>query len=285
MSLNFAEVSDQEEVHIREERIVEQVPEVLPPAGTVFSLEIIKPRFRDAEALIAEHADVSRALVVSDEESLKLAVAIVGATKKVIRSLDDQKKSLPEYKEAKGFVDKVNNFVGDLKDRLTVIVDNLDPRVTQYNARIELERRQREEAQRRAAEELQRKLDAEVAEANRKAAEEAKAKAEEEARARKASEEEIEAAKRKAEEEAKKNAIEAPQVQAPVTPKQETTIRTETGTSAHSRKPWKHRIIDGKKVPREYCSPSDALIREAIKQGVREIEGVEIYQEVKNVYR
>ncbi|HOR33205.1 MAG TPA: hypothetical protein PK391_12420, partial [Syntrophales bacterium] len=66
---------------------------------------------------------------------------------------------------------------------------------------------------------------------------------------------------------------------------QETTIRTETGTSAHSRKPWKHRIIDGKKVPREYCSPSDALIREAIKHGVREIEGVEIYQEVKNVYR
>lgn len=112
MSLNFAEVTEDE----RGERAPSQVPEVLPPAGTVFSLEIIKPRFRDAEALIAEHADVSRALVVSDEESLKLAVAIVGATKKVIRSLDDQKKSLPEYKEAKGFVDKVNNFVGDLND-------------------------------------------------------------------------------------------------------------------------------------------------------------------------
>ena len=290
MTLNFAEVTEDAVERAaaeteKNEAAVAEIIEVLPPAGTVFSLEIIKPRFRDAEAVIAQHADISRTLAVDNEESLKLAVAIVGATKRVIRSLDDQKKSLPEYKEAKGFVDKVNNFVGDLKDRLTVIVDNLDPRVTQYNARIELERRQREEAQRRAAEELQRKLDAEVAEANRKAAEEAKAKAEEEARARKASEEEIEAAKRKAEEEAKKNAIEAPQVQAPVTPKQETTIRTETGTSAHSRKPWKHRIIDGKKVPREYCSPSDALIKEAIRQGVRKIEGVEIFQETRNVYR
>ena len=49
MSLNFAEVTEDE----RGERAPSQVPEVLPPAGTVFSLEIIKPRFRDAEALIA----------------------------------------------------------------------------------------------------------------------------------------------------------------------------------------------------------------------------------------
>ena len=38
-------------------------------------------------------------------------VAIVGATKKVIRSLDDQKKNLPEYKEAKGFVDLIRNSI------------------------------------------------------------------------------------------------------------------------------------------------------------------------------
>lgn len=293
MGLNFAEVVEADavekaaaETEKNDAAVDRATPaEVLPPAGPVFSLEKVKPRFRDVEALIAEHADISRSLTVTNEESLKLAVAIVGATKKAIRSLDEQKKGLAEYKEAKGFVDRVNNFVGDLKDRLTMIVNNLDPRVTQYNAQIELERRQREEAQRRAAEELQRKIDAEVAEANRKAAEEAARKAEEEAKARKASEAEIEAARKKAEEEAAKNAIEAPKVQEPIAPKQETTIRTETGTSAHSRKPWKHRIIDGKKVPREYCSPSDALIREAIKQGVREIPGVEIFQETKNVYR
>jgi len=292
MSLNFAEVTADAVERAaaeteRQEAAVDKVTpiEVLPPAGIVFSLEIIKPRFRDAEALIAEHADISKSLAVTNEESLKLAVAIVGATKKVIRQIDDQKKNLPEYKEAKGFVDKVNNFVGDLKERLTVIVDNLDPRVTAYNAKIELERRKREEEQRRAAEELQRKLDAEVAEANRKAAEEATRKAEEEARARKASEEEIAAAKKKAEEDAKANALEAPHVQAPIAPKQDTVVRTDTGASAHSRKPWKHEIVNAKLIPREYCVVSDTLIRNAIKQGVREIPGVKIYQETKNVYR
>lgn len=292
MSLNFAEVTDDAveraaaETERQEDAVDKVTPiELLPPAGIVFSLEVVKPKFRDAEALIAEHEGISKSLSVTNEESLKLAVAIVGATKKAMRSLDEQKKGLAEYKEAKGFVDKVNNFVGDIKERLQLIVDNLDPRVTSYNARIELERRKREEEQRRAAEELQRKLDAEVAEANRKAAEEAKAKAEAEARARQASEAEIEAAKQAAEEEAKRNAIEAPQVQAPIAPKQETTIRTDTGTSAHSRKPWKHEIINAKLVPREYCVVSDTLIRNAIKQGVREIPGVKIYQETKNVYR
>lgn len=51
------------------------------------------------------------------------------------------------------------------------------------------------------------------------------------------------------------NAIEAPQVQAPIAPKQETTIRTETGTSAHSRKPWKHEIVDVQAI-----APGAALV-------------------------
>jgi len=293
MGLNFAEVIEDDAVEKaaaeteRNDAAVQDVTliEVLPPAGLTLSLEAIKPRFRDAEDMIAGRLEMSKALSVTDEDSLKMAVAIVGEAKKAIRSIDDHKKNLPEYKEAKGFVDKVNSFVGDLKDRLGMIVNNLDPRVVQYNARKELERRQREEAQRRAAEDLQKKLDAEAAEANRKAAEEAKAKAEAEARARKASEAEIEAARKKAEEEAKRNEIVAPQVQAPITPKQDTTVRTETGTTAFSKKPWKHEIVDVKLVPREYCVVSDSRIRDAIKQGVREIPGVRIYQETKMNYK
>lgn len=280
MVLRFEDVPLEPEM-----QTVTPIDEVIPPAGITLSLEIIKPRFKDAEAMIAERLEISKVLTVKDDESLKMAVAIIGEAKKTIRAIDDHKKNLPEYKEAKGFVDKVNGFVGDLKDRLTMIVDNLDPRVVQYNARVELERRQREEAQKRAAEELQKKLDAEAAEANRKALEEARRIAEEEAKARRASEAEIEEAKRKAEEEAKKHEIVAPQVQAPVAPKQDSTVRTETGTTAYSKRPWKHEIVDAKIVPREYCVVSDVLIRNAIRQGVREIPGVKIYQETRMNYK
>ena len=124
------------------------------------------------------------AIKVQDEYSQKVAVALVGEAKRIIKDIDARKKALKEYKEAKGFLDNLNSFAKGLTEKFEKIVSLADPKVKQYMAKIELERRQQEETARKAAKELQDKIDAEVAEANRKAREEAAKKAEEETLAR-----------------------------------------------------------------------------------------------------
>ena len=44
-------------------------------------------------------------------------------------------------------------------------------------------------------------------------------------------------------------------------------------------KRWSYEIVDEAKVPRAFCSSDSKKIGEAIKTGVREIEGIRIYQE------
>ena len=57
-------------------------------------------------------------------------------------------------------------------------------------------------------------------------------------------------------------------------------IRSQKGEvgKSNARKVWKFRYTDIDAVPREYCTPNDMLIREAIAEGKREIPGVEIYE-------
>jgi len=52
--------------------------------------------------------------------------------------------------------------------------------------------------------------------------------------------------------------------------------RTDTGSSLHVKLVWKGIITDIKAVPREYCEPSQKLVDEAVKAGIREIPGVKI---------
>lgn len=101
-------------------------------------------------------------------------------------------------------------------------------------------------------------------------------KAEEE-RARKEAEE----LQRKLEEEAKKQAemgnkevIPPPPVVAQTPP---TTMTAKNG-SATVRKVWDFEIEDEGAIPREYLIPDTTKIRQAIKDGVREIAGIRIFQ-------
>lgn len=109
----------------------------------------------------------------------------------------------------------------------------LKKKISAYQAKIELERRKQEDLAKKAAEDLQKKINAE----------------------------------------AEKAGVEAPTVPAPVIPKQETVVRTETGTSSYQVKSWKCRIVDASLVPRQYCEPSTKLLNDAVKLGVREIPG------------
>jgi len=95
----------------------------------------------------------------------------------------------------------------------------------------------------------------------------------EEERARKEAEE----LQRKMEEEAKKKdtgQVIIPPVVAQTPP---TTMTAKNG-SATVRKIWDFEIEDETKIPREYLCVDSVKIRQAIKEGVREIPGIKIFQ-------
>jgi len=57
-----------------------------------------------------------------------------------------------------------------------------------------------------------------------------------------------------------------------------TTVRTEAGTSSVKRV-WTFRLVNLDMVPTEYVTLDEGRVREALRQGVREIPGLEIFQD------
>lgn len=56
-------------------------------------------------------------------------------------------------------------------------------------------------------------------------------------------------------------------------------LRGENGTTVHTRKKMSFKIIDESLIPREYLSPDSKKINNAIKLGIWEIPGIEVYEE------
>jgi phage gp36-like protein len=56
------------------------------------------------------------------------------------------------------------------------------------------------------------------------------------------------------------------------------TVKYDSGVKTITRKKWTFEIVDISKIPREYLMVDTVKINQAIKQGVREIPGVKIYQ-------
>lgn len=92
---------------------------------------------------------------------------------------------------------------------------------------------------------------------------------------------ELEATRKAEDEAAAKGYIVKPRVAPAVV---ETATRTAASTSSTSRR-WKHRVVAPELVPREFCSPDDALIKGRMTSDVqilgapRDVPGVEFYQD------
>jgi len=97
---------------------------------------------------------------------------------------------------------------------------------------------------------------------------------EQEALARK----ETEKLQKKLDREAEKKGLDPVQLPTPIIPKTPPITRTETGT-AFTKKYWTFKIVDEAQIPREYLVASDIKIRDAIKAGIREIIGIEIFEQ------
>lgn len=270
----------------------EVLPEALPEAEPVLSLVAVKPQFLKYVSVVDGMVSDAAKVEITDDESLKFAVALGGEAKKIAKAIEAKRKEVTA--DATDFVDSVNGFCKIFTEKLvantkktngTSIEIVLKSKITAYQSKVELERRKQEEAARKAAADFQAKLDADAAEENRKTREEAERKAEEEARANKASAEEIEAAKRKAAEEADRHSIQAPQVPDMLIPKQETITRTETGVTSHQVKTWKCFVQSPHLVPREFCVPDGRLLNQAVKMGVREIPGCKIEEVADTRFR
>ncbi len=141
--------------------------------------------------------------------------------------------------EPQGFIKTVNGMAKSFTGALEEIEKGLKRRIADYQYRLELERREAERIAREEAARLQRSLDAE----------------------------------------AKEKGVEPVKVVAPVMPKPQTVTRSEDGATAYIRKEWKCAVVDPGAVPREFCSPDDRKLREAVRAGMRDIPGCRIYEE------
>lgn len=147
--------------------------------------------------------------------------------------------------EAEDFVDKIKGLVKSLTAPLDRSERTLKMKIADYAKRKEIARREAARKAEEAQRDLQKKLDAE----------------------------------------AKEKGVEPVKVDAPVIPKQEKTVRADTGTSAHQVKTWKCIVEDPKAVPREYCEPVMRLLNDAVKMGVREIPGCKIEEVTETRFR
>ena len=86
-------------------------------------------------------------------------------------------------------------------------------------------------------------------------------------------------------EQAKELGINAPTVAPIQAPKPVTVLRGDSGVAVYTRKVWKCEIVDPDKVERAYCVPSQTLLNQAVKMGVRKTPGCRIFEDETPVTR
>jgi hypothetical protein len=72
---------------------------------------------------------------------------------------------------------------------------------------------------------------------------------------------------------------------APIAVKEVARVMSFSGVKATASTKWVHRVIDPEKVPRQYLMVNEAAIKAAIAGGMRSIDGVEIYEDVRTAIR
>ena len=133
-------------------------------------------------------------------------------------------------KDPDKFVRDVNSFVRSFKTPLDSLVGTLRRKIGDFQYQKELERRK-----------VQKRMEEEAAKM-----------------------------KAKMEAEAKESGVEPPPIMPVPAPRPDSTTRTESGATASIRTQWVGEILDPEAVPREYCSPDQKKINEAVKLGIRE---------------
>jgi hypothetical protein len=201
------------------EEIEPSGPIPMLPAGIDFSvvMDRIKVELKPYSDQIDQMVQLAQNHAVTDEDTEKAAVSMGVQAKKLKGTIESKRKEV--VKNPNEFVKSVNSFCKGFTDRLGSIETGLKGKISDYQYRIELERRKAEEEARKAQMELQRQMD----------------------------------------EEAKKAGVEAPKLPDPVIPEKSKSTRTEDGSASQRKEwtfeiedeakvPREYLVLDTQKV-------------------------------------
>ncbi len=240
----------------------------------------------EVEAQVAAATAQAEAIQVRDQAEADVAAELLREIKRRSKAaeaerveltkplLDTKKKIDQRFREAMAPFDAADKIV---REKLTAYTAEQERIRREEEARLERERQERERKAREAreAQEAEERRKREQAQKEAREAEEEIAKAQDD-EDRAAAEALAEEARRRADEAAVAESaiaslpdVNLPSAVVPVAPKP-------AGIS--TRKDWKTKVLDPARVPREYLVVDEGAIRRAVRDGIREIPGVEIKQ-------
>ena len=185
---------------------------------------------------------------VNDDQSADIALGLGQNCDKIWKAIEVSRKDF--VRAPNDFVGAVNGLAKYYQELLKNGVQKSKDKLNIFAKAKALEAQKAAEAERRARAEMQAKLDAEAAQMT------AEAKAQDETA----------------------EAITAPKLPDAPPPVESKTIRAASG-SATMVKTWKYEVIDPDIVPREFTMIDEKAIRAAVKDGIREIPGVRIFED------
>jgi len=217
-----------------------------PQQERELDLQAVKNELSVYDPQIEEMRAKAESVQVQDTETMEQASELAAQTRQIKKAIESARKRYVENPNQ--FVKNVNSIAKKYTNKFDEMERGLKKKIAAYQD--ELERKRKEEERRRQEEERKR----------REAEEQAKAKGEE------------------------PQPEPAPQEEPEPQPEPPRSVQTDYGKT-FTKKVWTFEVQDESQVPREYLVVDQKKIRQAVKDGVREIPGVSIYQETQTNIR
>jgi hypothetical protein len=122
-------------------------------ARSPLDLDVVRHQFEEYRDEAKRIEAETKALTVKDDESLNIAIILGGNAKKIIKSIELQRKQV--IAEPQDFIRGVNAICKAITDGLDKAESTAKVKIGQYQARVEMERREREKKAREEAAKLQ----------------------------------------------------------------------------------------------------------------------------------
>lgn len=243
-------------------------------------LDLIIPPEKEAGivAFVTEQITEVKALEVTDSLSLAAGADVGQKIKGAIKRLEEMRKEFVNPLNAK--VKEVNNKFHFFSDPLEEANRQLNEKMVAFQkAEMEKARLIRVEQERKQAEELEkieqeRRLAQQRLDEQQRKIDEGKMKLDEQVKAQQKLLDE-----QKALDQLESQKAQQEMSAAMVEPVAKTT-RTANGAKVTFKERWVWEITDSHKIPKEYLCVDERIVKEAIAEGVREIDGIRIFQDL-----
>lgn len=212
-------------------------------------LSLAKQTLEHYEHEITALTDQVAAIEITNDEENGLAIELGTKCNRIEKAIEDKRLEL--VKAPKAYAKAIDDLAKYFKDLLKKGADDARAKINDYLRLQRIAAQKAEEERQRVERALREKLEKEAAKLNAKA---------------------------------KNKDTEAPPVVVPEfvttqTVEQPNTIRSKGG-AATQVKTWTYEIIDPLAVPREYLMINETAIRQAIREGLRDLPGIRIYEEI-----